>query len=64
MKYDIYVVSLHRTLNKHVGRWVRNVEANTLSEASRIAEARHPNLGVTPTITSMGWALWPQPKQT
>lgn len=62
MIYDVLVQSLHPTLNKHNKAWVRNIEAPSLSAACRVAEARHPNLGVTPTTTSMGWALWPQPR--
>lgn len=62
MKYDVLVKSLRRSYRSHATRWVRMVEANTLSEACRIAEARYPNLGVTPTTTSMAWLVWPQPK--
>lgn len=62
MIYDVLVKSLHRTLHKQNLRWVRNIEANSLTEACKIAEAKHPNLGCTPTETSMCWAQWPQPK--
>jgi hypothetical protein len=63
MRYDVLVVSLHRTLNRNTQRWVRGVKATSLSEACRIAEARYPDLGVTPTIASMAWPQWPQPKE-
>lgn len=53
--YDILLVSLHRTLNKHNLQWVRGIQAQSLTEASRIAVAMHPKLGVTPTEVSMGW---------
>lgn len=64
MIYDIRVVSLHRSGRRNTTRWVRSVKAGSLTEACRIAEARHPNLGVTPTITSMAWPVWPQPKES
>ena len=64
MKYDVLVQSLGRTdIQGIVTRWVRNISANSLSEACRIAEARHPNLGRTPTATSMAWPVYPQPKE-
>lgn len=63
MIYDVLVQSLHRSQLRNTTRWVRGVKANSLSEACRIAEARHPQLGVTPTTTSMAWPLWPQPKE-
>lgn len=64
MKYDVLVQSLGRTDGQGiVTRWVRNISANSLSEACRIAEARHPNLGLTPTTASMAWPLYPQPKE-
>lgn len=62
MIYDVLVESLHPNYRRHITRWVRGIEANSLTEACRIAEARHPNLGLTPTITSMAWHVWPQPK--
>jgi len=61
--YDVLVQSLHRKLNRHNTRWVRGILASSLTEACKKAEALHPNLGVTPTITSMAWAQWPQPKE-
>lgn len=64
MIYDVLVKSLRRSYRSHAARWVRGIEASSLTEACRIAEARHPNLGITPTITSMAWPVWPQPKET
>ena len=64
MIYDVLVQSLHRSYRRNTTRWVRGVRASSLSEACRTAEARHPNLGLTPTTTSMAWPLWPQPKGT
>jgi hypothetical protein len=61
--YDVLVTSLRRSYRSHATKWVRGISANTLSEACRIAEARHPNLGITPTITSMAWPVWPQPPE-
>lgn len=56
-RYDILVQSLHRNYQRHNTKWVRNVVASSLSEAARKAEAAHPDLGVTPTIMSMGWPV-------
>jgi hypothetical protein len=59
--YDVLVQSLGRGNWGNNQRWVRGVEANSLTEACRIAESRHPRLGLTPTTTSMAWPVWPQP---
>ena len=59
--YDVLVASLHRSYRKSVTKWVRGVRAESLTQACRIAEARYPNLGLTPTTTSMAWPRWPQP---
>lgn len=61
MIYDVLVVSLAASYRSTNRRWVRSVKADSLTEASRIAEARYPNLGLTPTATSMAWPVWPQP---
>lgn len=62
MIYDVLVHSLAPSYRKHNTRWVRGIQAASLSEASRIAVARHPQLGLTPTTMAAGWARWPQPK--
>ena len=62
--YDVLVMSLHHRMHRNVTRWERGVRAASLTEACRIAEQRHPNLGITPTATSMAWYVWPQPKST
>lgn len=60
--YDVQVQSLRRSYRAHETRWVRGIKAATLVEACRKAEQTHPNLGITPTATSMAWLVWPQPK--
>jgi hypothetical protein len=62
MVYDVLLTSLRRSYRSHALRWVRGIEAASLTQACRIAEARYPNLGITPTTTSMCWAQYPQPK--
>ena len=55
-KYVVFVQSLHRRLNRNVTR--REVVcAKTAVEACRIAVARNPTLGVTPTTVSMFWPV-------
>ena len=63
MVYDVLLISLNRRMDRHNHLWVRGIRARSLCEASQIAEGRHPNLGLTPTITSMAWPQWPQPKE-
>jgi len=55
--YDILVSSLSRSANSITEKWCRGIKANSLTEASKIACDRYPNLGVTPTTMSMGWFL-------
>lgn len=56
--YDVLVASLRRSYRSIATQWVRGVQATSLSEACRIAERRYPNLGITPTTTSMAWEVW------
>lgn len=62
MIYDVLVQSLSRSYRSLATRWVRGIEAKSLTEACELAKQRHPNLGITPTEVSMAWPLWPQPK--
>lgn len=61
MYWDILVGSLAPNQIETRTKWVRNVWAPTLTEASRIAERMYPKLGRTPTTTIMGWSVYPQP---
>lgn len=61
--YDVLVTSLHRSYRRNTTRWVRGIRAPSLGEACRMAQARHPNLGLTPTAVSMAWPVHPQPKE-
>lgn len=60
--YDVLVTSLHPSYRRNTTRWVRGIRAATLGAACRIAESRRPNLGLTPTKTSMAWPVHPQPR--
>jgi hypothetical protein len=63
MVYDVLLQSLGRTARQGiVTRWVRGIRADSLGQACRIAVAKHPNLGLTPTSVSAAWPVWPQPK--
>ena len=53
--YDILLVSLNRRGTSNVTKWVRGLKANSLTQASDIAIAMYPSLGITPTQVSMGW---------
>ena len=48
--------TLHRHLNRNVTRR-EAVYAKAAAEACRIAVARNPTLGVTPTTVSMFWPM-------
>lgn len=63
MIYDVQVKSLARSYRSLNTKWVRGIKASSLTEAIRVAEARHPNLGLTPTSASLAWYVWPQPKE-
>lgn len=62
MIYDVLVQSLSRSYRSHNQRWCRGIEADSLTQACKIAEAKHPDLGITPTVTTMAWPVHPQPK--
>lgn len=55
-KYVVFVQALHQRLNRNVSRR-EEVCAKTAVEACRIAVARNPTLGVTPTTVSMFWPV-------
>ena len=57
-KYVVFVQSLHRSLDRNVTRR-EEVRAKSATEACRIAVARNPTLGLTPTQVSMFWPVWP-----
>ena len=61
MIYDVLITSLAKSYRSRNQRWVRGIKASSLADASRQAEAKYPNLGLTPTATSMAWPVWPQP---
>lgn len=56
-KYVVFVQSLHRSLNRNMSRR-EVVHAKSAAEACRIAAARNPTLGVTPTTVSMFWPVY------
>lgn len=62
MLYDVLLVGLcnHKS-PKRITRWVRNIQADSLTEASEKAIQMHPVLGCTPTQVSMAWSIYPQP---
>lgn len=61
MVYDVLLVGLctYKT-TKQITRWVRNVHATSLTEASQKAIQLHPITGCTPSQVSMAWAIYPQ----
>lgn len=62
MVYDVLLVGLsnYKTA-KRITRWVRNVHANSLTEASEKAIQMYPVLGCIPSQVSMAWSIYPQP---
>lgn len=62
MLYDVLLVGLctHKT-TKRITRWVRSIQANSLTEASDKAIQMHPVLGCIPSQVSMAWPIYPQP---
>lgn len=62
MVYDVLLVGLrnHKTPQR-ILRWVRNISASSLSEASQKAIQLHPITGCIPSQVSMAWPIYPQP---
>lgn len=61
--YDVLLIGLSKGKRCYqITRWVRGIQANSLTEASNKALHLHPITGCTPSQVSMTWEVYPQPR--